>query len=86
MSLFEQQERALANAAACAERRSYALSMAAVVKSLTSAEPATDLETAAVKAAEAESREAIKALRITSAATDAASLRVRKPRASKRGS
>ena len=63
MSLLEQQEeRALANAAVCAERRSYALSMAAVVKSLTSADPATELETAAVKAAETESRDAIKAL------------------------
>jgi hypothetical protein len=63
MSLFEQQEeRALAEAAVCAERRSYALSMAAVVKSLTSAEPATAQELADVKAAEAESRAAIKAL------------------------
>ena len=36
--------------------------MAAVVKSLTSAEPATAQELADVKAAEAESRAAIKAL------------------------
>ena len=49
-------------AAARAERHSYATSMAAVVKSLTSAEPATALEIAEVKAAEAASRAAIKAL------------------------
>jgi hypothetical protein len=54
MSPFEQQEeRALVAAAARAERHSYATSMAAVVKSLTSAEPATALEIAEVKAAEA---------------------------------
>jgi len=58
----QQEERALANAAVCAERRSYAISMAAVVKSLTSAEPATAQELADVQAAEAEVREAIKAL------------------------
>jgi hypothetical protein len=63
MSPFEhQEERALVEAAACAERHSYAISMAAVVKSLTSAEPATAEEIAAVKAAEAGSRAAIKAL------------------------
>jgi len=58
----QEEERALADAAACAERRSYALSMAAVVKSLTSADPATAKEVADVTAAEAESRAAIKAL------------------------
>ncbi len=58
----EQEERALVDAAACAERRSYAVSMAAVVKSLTSAHPATADEIAVVTAAEAESRAAIKAL------------------------
>jgi len=63
MSPFEQQEeRALADAAECAERHSYAISMAAVVKSLTSAEPASAEEIAALKAAEAGSRAAIKAL------------------------
>jgi hypothetical protein len=58
----EQDERALVDAAACAERRSYAVSMAAVVKSLTSAQPATVEEIAEVTAAEADSRAAIKAL------------------------
>lgn len=58
----EEEERALVDAAACAERRSYALSMAAVVKSLTSAEPATAAEIAEANAAEAASRTAIKAL------------------------
>jgi hypothetical protein len=58
----QKEERALVDAAACAERRSYAVSMAAVVKSLTSAVPVTAEETAEVKAAEAESRAAIRAL------------------------
>lgn len=58
----EQEERVLVDAAACAERRSYAISMAAAVKSLTSAAPATALEIADVKAAEVESQAAIKAL------------------------
>jgi len=58
----QQEEQVLVDAAACAERRSYAVSMAAVVKSLTSAEPATADEIAEVKSAEAESRAAIKAL------------------------
>lgn len=58
----QQEERALADAAVCAERRSYALSMAAVVKSLTSPEPATALELADLQAAEADTRAAIKAL------------------------
>ena len=58
----QQEERALVAAAARAERHSYATSMAAVIKSLTSAEPATALEIAAVKVAEADSRAAIKAL------------------------
>ena len=58
----QQEERALIDAAECAERHNYAISMAAVVKSLTSAEPATAEEIAAVKAAEARSRSAIKAL------------------------
>jgi hypothetical protein len=58
----EEEERALADAAACAERRSYAISMAAAVKSLTSADPATALEIADMKAAEADSRAAIMAL------------------------
>lgn len=58
----QQEERALADAAVCAERRSYALSMAAVVKSLTSPEPATALELADLQAAETETRAAIKAL------------------------
>jgi len=63
MSPFEQQEeRALVAAAARAERHNYATSMAAVVKSLTSAEPASAEEIAALKAAEAGSRAAIKAL------------------------
>ena len=63
MSPFEQQEeRALVDAAADAERHSDATSMAAVVKSLTCAVPATALEIATVKAAEADSRAAIKAL------------------------
>ena len=58
----QQEEQALVDAAARAERRSYAVSMAAVVKSLTSAEPATADEIAEVKSAEADSRAAIKAL------------------------
>ena len=58
----QQEERALADAAVCAERRSYALSMAAVVKSLTSPDPATALELADLQAAEAETQAAIKAL------------------------
>jgi hypothetical protein len=58
----QQEERALIEAAECAQRQSYAISMAAVVKSLTSAEPTTAQEIAAVKAAEARSRSAIKAL------------------------
>jgi hypothetical protein len=58
----EQEERALVDAAACAERRSYAVSMAAVVKSLTSAQPATVEEIAEVAAAEASARAAIEAL------------------------
>jgi hypothetical protein len=58
----QQEERALVDAAERAERHSYAISMAAVVKSLTSAEPATAQEIAAVKAAEAGSRAANKAL------------------------
>jgi hypothetical protein len=58
----QEEERALVDAAACAERRSYAISMAAAVKSLTSPHPATVKEIADVKAAEAESRAAIKAL------------------------
>jgi hypothetical protein len=58
----QQEERALVDAAACAERHSYAISMAAVIKSLTSAEPATAQEIAAVRMAEAGSRAAIKAL------------------------
>jgi hypothetical protein len=63
MSPFEQQEeRALADAAERAERHNYAIGMAAVVKSLTSAEPASAEEIAALKAAEAGSRAAIKAL------------------------
>ena len=63
MSLLEpQRERALIEAAQSAERHSYAISMAAAVKSLTCAEPATALEIAAVKEAEAGSRAAIKAL------------------------
>jgi hypothetical protein len=63
MSPFEQQEeRALVAAASRAERHSYATSMAAAVKSLTCAEPATAQEIAEVKAAEADSRAAIKAL------------------------
>lgn len=57
-----QEEQVLVDAAASAERRSYAVSMAAVVKSLTSAEPATAREIAEVKLAETESRAAIKAL------------------------
>ena len=57
-----QEERALQDAAERAERHSYAIGMAAVVKSLTSTEPATAEEIAAVKAAEAGSRAAIKAL------------------------
>ena len=60
--LEQQEERALIASAALAERHNYATSMAAVVKSLTSAEPATAQEIAAVKAAEAASRAAIKAL------------------------
>ena len=62
MSPKEQQEKMLVDAAARAERRSYAVSMAAVVKSLTSADPATANEIAEVRSAEAESRAAIKAL------------------------
>jgi hypothetical protein len=58
----QQEERALVDAAACAERRSYALAMAAVVKSLTSPEPATAQERADVQAAETDARAAIKAL------------------------
>ncbi len=58
----QQEEQVLIDAAACAERRAYAVSMAAVVKSLTSAEPATAAEIAEVKSAEAESKAAIKAL------------------------
>jgi hypothetical protein len=58
----QQEEQCLADAAARAERRSYAVSMAAVVKSLTCAEPATAQEIAEVKSAESESRAAIKAL------------------------
>jgi hypothetical protein len=58
----KQEERALIDAVACSDRRSYAISMVAVVKSLTSAEPATAAEIAEVKAAEAESRAAIAAL------------------------
>ena len=58
----QQEEQVLVDAAASAERRSYAVSMAAVVKSLTSADPATAEELAGVKLAEAESRAAIKAL------------------------
>lgn len=58
----EQDERALIDAAACAERRRYAVSMAAVVKSLTSAQPATADEIAVMTSAEAEARAAIEAL------------------------
>lgn len=58
----EQEERALVDAVASAERRSYAVSMAAVVKSLTSAQPATSDEIAVAATADAESRAAIKAL------------------------
>jgi len=58
----QQEEQVLVDAAAHAERRSYAVSMAAVVKSLTSAEPATADEIAEVKSAEAASQAAIKAL------------------------
>ena len=58
----QEEEQVLVDAAATAERRSYAVSMAAVVKSLTSAEPATALEIAEVKSAEADSKAAIKAL------------------------
>jgi hypothetical protein len=58
----QQEEQLLIDAAASAERRSYAVSMAAVVKSLTSAEPATAHEIAEVKLAETECRAAIKAL------------------------
>jgi hypothetical protein len=58
----EQEEKMLVDAAASAERRSYAVSMAAVVKSLTCAEPATAEDLAVVKLAEAESRAAVKAL------------------------
>lgn len=62
MSPKEQEEKMLFDAAARAERRNYAVSMAAVVKSLTSADPATAHDIAEVKSAEAESRAAIKAL------------------------
>jgi len=58
----EEEERVLIDAAACSERRSYAISMAAAVKSLTSADPATAEEIAEVKAAEAESHAAIAVL------------------------
>ena len=58
----QQEEQVLVDAAAHAERRSYAVSMASVVKSLTSAEPATADEIAEVKLAEAASQAAIKAL------------------------
>jgi hypothetical protein len=58
----QQEEQVLVDAAASAERRSYAVSMAAVVKSLTSAEPATAEELAELKSAETASRAAIKAL------------------------
>jgi len=58
----QKEERVLADAAACAERHSYALSMAAVVKSLTSPEPATAQELADVQAAERDAQTAIKAL------------------------
>lgn len=58
----KEEEKILVDAAARAERRNYAVSMAAVVKSLTSADPATASDIAEVKAAEAESKAAIKAL------------------------
>jgi len=58
----QEEERVLIDAAICSEQRSYAVSMAAVVRSLTSAEPATAEEIAEVKAAEAASHEAIAAL------------------------
>ncbi len=58
----QQEEQALVDAAACAERRSYAVSMAAAVKSLTSAAPATVDEIAEIQAAEAESQAALRTL------------------------
>ncbi|CAN5274624.1 hypothetical protein BH10PSE6_BH10PSE6_19500 [soil metagenome] len=62
MSPEQEEEHALVDAAACAERRRYAVSMAAVVKSLTSAEAATAGEIAEATSAEAAARTAIKAL------------------------
>ncbi len=58
----QEEEQVLVAAAASAERRSYAVSMAAAVKSLTSAEPATAHEIAEGTSANTESRAAIKAL------------------------
>jgi hypothetical protein len=63
MSLNQQEEeRVLVEAVACAERRSYAVNMAAVVKSLTSAEKPTLAEIAEQRGAEAEWQKASKAL------------------------
>jgi hypothetical protein len=58
----EKEHAALVDAAAQAERRNYAVGMAAVVRSLTSADKPTPAEIAEQRAAETELQEARRAL------------------------
>jgi hypothetical protein len=58
----EKEHAALVDAAAQAERRNYAVGMAAVVRNLTSADKPTPVEIAEQRAAETEWQEASKAL------------------------